>query len=147
MTKKELSKEKEIRILEISLTPAFVALFSLVIYLFYIGTTGTELSDWFLLSSIISVIFGSLVVCLGLNELLLKIYGGKFKFKRLLFRWMLIGINFALLMSAYLSLSTFFPQATTFYHFLFSGLIDTGIFMLIIYKFGPLFNRLDTGEW
>jgi len=144
-SKKELSKEKEIRLLEISLTPAFVALFSVVIYLFYIETTGTELSDMFLLSSIISVIFGSLVVCLGLNELLLKIYGGQFKFKRLLFRWMLIGINFALLMGTYLSLSTLFPQATTFYHFLFSGLIDTVTFMAIILRFRGLFDRLDKG--
>jgi len=147
MAKKEISKEKEIRILEISFTPGFVALLSWIMYLFYIGTTGTELSDWFLTSSIISVIFGSVVVCLGLNELLLKMYGGQPKFKRLLFRWMLMGINFALLTSAYLALTTIFPSAADSYRFLFSGLIDTGIFMLIIYRFKNLFNKLDTGEW
>jgi len=146
-SKKEISKEKEIRIIEISLTPVFIALFISGFYLLHLKTIGVVVSDWFFLSSIISVIFGSLVVCLAFNELLLKTYGGQFKFKRLLFRWILIGINFSLLMGAYFSLSTLFPKATMFYHFLFSGLIDTIIFVIIIIKFRHLFSRLDNGEW
>jgi hypothetical protein len=142
MTQKKLSKEKETRLLEISLTPVFVAFFIVMISLLYLEV---EISLYAIY--LLSVLFGGFFVCLALNEVLQKIYGGQFKFKRLFFRWMLIGLFLVPFVGVYFCLLAFLPWSPIFFQFLFSGLIATGIFMLIIYRFRHLFNKLDTGEW
>jgi hypothetical protein len=147
MTKKELSKEKEIRILEFSSTPTFVVLFILLFYFLYLKTIGVDLSESSLMGYLFSAIFASLAVCFALNEFLLKVYEGRFKFKRLLFRWMLIALFALPLSGAYLFLSILFPWASTYHQMLFGGLIATGIFVTVILKCRNLFNKLDTGEW
>jgi hypothetical protein len=145
--KQDISKEKEIRIMEISLTPAFISLFGVGFYFLYLKTIGTEVSDWFFLSSMVSVVFGSLAICLALNELLLRTYGGHSRFKRLLFRWSLMALFFSLLTGTFFSLSALLPSVDIFFRFLYGALLVTVIFAAIVIRFRHLFNRLDKGEW
>jgi hypothetical protein len=147
MAKKELSKEKEILAMEISLTPIFIAFFITVFYLLYLDTIGVELSDQFFISSLIFVAIGSSIVCMALNEVLLKMYGGQFKFKRLVFRWILLTSYLSLVYGTYLCSSLLFPWATLFWLFFFGALPATVIFVAIALKARHLFSRLDKGEW
>jgi hypothetical protein len=148
MTKTEPSQEKQIHIMEISLIPVFIAFFVTVFYPFYLRTVGVELSDQYLISSLFSIAIGSLIVCLALNEALRKIYGGQqFKFKRLVFRWILLTSYLSLVYVAYLGLSLLFPQTTLFWQFLWAALPITVIFVLMALRARHLFSRLDTNEW
>jgi len=145
--KKELSKEKEIHLMEISFAPAFVAFFIAIFCLLYLKTIGVELSDWFFFSSLILVAIGGFIVSLALNEVLQKMYGGRFKFKRLVFRWVLLTSYFSLIYGAFFCLSLAFPWAETYWQFFFGSLIATAIFITIILKSRQLFSRLDKGDW
>jgi len=145
--KKEPSQEKQIRIMEISLTLPLVALFTFAFYFLYLKTIGIEISECFFLSSLLLVISTGFIVCLALNEVLQKLYGGQFKFKRLVFRWVLLTSYFSLIYGAYICLSILFPWVTTFWQFFWGTLMATAIYVTIILKSKQLFSRLDRGEW
>jgi hypothetical protein len=145
--KNQLSREKQMRITEISLTVPIVALFATGLYLLYLKTVGVDISDWFFFSSLLVVIVGGFIVRLGLNEVLLKMYGGEFKFKRLVFRWVLMASYFSLLSLASLCFALVFPWETTFWQSFSGALVATAIFVRILLKTRGLFGRLDKGKW
>ena len=143
MTKKRLSKEKETRLLEVSLIPVFAVPLIVLFYFLYLDTVGVDISVLDFFNSMLIVLPISFIVCLTFHELLLKMYGGQFKFKRLLFRLLLATSYFMLCEGAYLCLSTLFPWATVYYQFFFGGLIATGIYVIIILKSRHHFPKFD----
>jgi hypothetical protein len=145
--KKELPQEKQIRIMEISLTLPLVAIFAVAFYLGYLKIIGVEISEWSFLSSLLLIAIGGFIVCLALNEVLQKIYGGQFKLKRLVFRWTLLTSYFSLIYGAFFCISIILPWTTTYWQFFLGTIIATGIFVILILKGRPLFNKLDKGEW
>lgn len=146
-SKKEPSQEKQTRTMEISLTLPIVALFAVGFYFLYLKTIGIEITEWFFLSALLLVLSGSSIICLALNEILLKTYGGQFKFKRLVFRWALMTSYFSLIYGVSLLLSILLPWVTAFWQFFAGTLVATAIFVTAVLKAKGLLGRLDKGEW
>jgi cation transport ATPase len=145
--KKEISQEKQILITEITSTLPIVALLVVGIYLLYLKTIGIEVSEWLFFNYTLFTLVVGFIFSLTLNEVLLKVYGGEFKFKRLVFRWTLMTSYFSLLYGMSLFLSILLPWATAFWQFFFGTLLATAIFLSIVWKSRPLFGRLDQGKW
>jgi len=147
MTADEIPKEKQIRAMEISMTPALVTPFAIIFYFLYLKTMGVEVPAWVLANYLLFGLSVSLVVCLTLNEALLRVSGGRFKFRRLVFRWTLLTSYFFLIWVVFFFLTMLFPWAETFFQYFFGMLIGTAIFVIIILRFRHLFSTLDKGEW
>jgi hypothetical protein len=145
--KKQLSQEKQIRAPHITMAIPLAALFLVTIYLGYLKVTGVEISEWFTVNVVIVVNIVTFPIYLALSEVLVKVYGGQFKFKRLVFRCVLTTSYFALIYGVSLFLSVLFPWATTFWQFLAGTLMATAIFLTIVLKARSLFGRLDQGNW
>jgi hypothetical protein len=141
--KEELSREKQIRLMEISFTPAFVLLLATVLYLGYLRATGTEVSDFFFWNSLLSVILISLAASLTLNEVLVKKNGGKFRIRRLVFRWIMMASYFVLFLAIYTVFSTLLQPMEVAVAPIFSLLLASGIYVVVLYKGRRLFGRLD----
>jgi len=145
--KKQISREKQVRITEITSTLLLVALLIFWIYLGYLKAAGVEVSEWFFFSSTIVIAIIGFFISLTLNEALAKVYGGEFKVKRLVFRWTLIASYFSLIYGVSLLLSILLPWVTTFWQFFVGTLAATAIFLTIVLKARRLFGRLDQGKW
>lgn len=140
--------DKQIRVMKISLTPAFVAVFALIFYFLYLETIGIEIPSWFFFNSLLLVNFAGVVACLTLNEVLLRVlYGERFNFKRLAFRWILPTVYCSLVWAASVLMSLVIPFVQTFFQLLLGTLLATFIFVIIILRLRHLFNKLDKGEW
>ncbi len=142
----DVPREKQIRIMEISMTPVLAVPFVVLFYFLYLKETGIEMPVFVFINYILLAIATSMVVCLALNEVLLKLSGGKFRFRRLVFRWTLLTSYFFLVWGVSFFLAVLFPSAQTF-QFLFGALIATLLFMIAVLKLRHLFDRFDKGEW
>jgi hypothetical protein len=147
MTDKQLSPEKQMRITEVSATLPIVVLFVYIFYLLYLKTIGVEVSEWSFFSFGVVILIAGFIVCLGLNEVLLKVYGGEFNLKRLVFRWALMTSYFSLIYGVSLLLSILLPWATAFWQFFAGTLAATAIFVALVLKNKGLLGRLDKGKW
>jgi len=128
--------------MEISFTPAFIFLVATVLYLGYLRATGTEVSDFFW-NSVLSVILISLAISLTLIEVLMKKNGGKFRIRRLIFRWIMMASYFLLFLAICTVFSTLFQPMEVAIVPILSLLLAAGIYMVILYKGRRLFGRLD----
>jgi len=144
--KKQISQEKQMRILVITSTLPFVALLVVGIYFLYLKTIGIEISEWLFISYIIFVGIVGFILSFTVNELLLKACGGEFKFKRLVFRWVLAVSYFSLIYGISFFLSFVLPWATAFWEFFTGALAATAVFLIIALKLRGLFRRLYQGE-
>lgn len=147
MTKNE-ALERQIRVMKVSMIPAFVAAFAVIFYFLYLKTIGIQISTRFFFDSLLLVNFVGIASCLILNEALLKIlYGERFNFKRLAFRLMIPTMYCSLVWAASILMSLIIPFVEVFFQLLSGTLLATAIFMIIILRFRHVFNRLDKGDW
>ena len=120
--------------------------FGVLFYFLYLKGMGIEVPVFVFFNYVLLAIATSMVVCLTLNEVLLKLNGGKFKLRRLLFRWTLPTLYVFLVWAVSFVLTMLFPSAEVF-QFLFGALIATVLFVVVILRLRHLFDRLDKGEW
>lgn len=147
MTKDE-ALERQVRIMKFSMTPLVVAVFVAGLYFLYLKTIDIEISTKFLFNSIVLVTFTSAVGCLTLNEVLLKtLYGERFNFKRLAFRWGLPMMYCSLVWIASVLMPLLIPSVETFFQLFYGTLLATAAFVIVILRFRHVFSRLDKGEW
>lgn len=130
----------------ISLMPMFACLFVTSFYLVYLKASDVEISDSYFLQTIFSVIVAGSLFGMVLNELLVWKTGGRFKIKRLFFRWVIVGSYLLLFIGIYAVLSIVFPFAAVIYLLLFGALTATWIFVIIALKEKHLFSKLDRAE-
>jgi len=148
MAGKETSMDKQIRVMKISLTPAFAVVFVLIFYFLYLKTMGIEMPTRFFFDSLLLTNLASVIACLTLNEALLKILCDKrFNFKRLAFRWIIPTMYCSLIWIASVLMSMTIPFVEIFFQLFFGTLLATAIFVIIILRFRHLFSTLDKGEW
>jgi hypothetical protein len=148
MAGNETSMDKQIRVMKISMIPLFVAVFATGFYFLYLETIGIEISTWLFFTSIVWVTFLGAVICLTLNEAILKIWcSERFNFKRLVFRWMIPTMYCSLIWVASVLMSLIIPFVETFFQLFFGTLLATAIFVIIILRFRHLFSQLDKGDW
>lgn len=147
MTKDEIITEKQIRIMAISMTPILVAPFAVGFYFLYLKTMGLEVPLWVLLNYSLLAIAVSSIISLTLNDVLLRLSGERFRFRRLVFRWTLLTSYYFLVWATSFGLTVFFPWAGALFQFLFGVLVATAIFLIIALRLRHLFGRLDKGEW
>jgi len=139
----------QVRIMKISMTPVFVAVFAFAFYFLYLKTIGIEISAEFMLSVLLFVILPiATIACLFLNECLLKLlHHERFNIKRLVFRCMLPIMYVSSLWATSLLTSALLPEVKISYQFIFKAVLATAFFAIIVLRFRHLFNRLDKGEW
>ena len=140
--------DKQIRVMKISMTPAFVVVFVLIFYFLYLETIGIEIPTRFFFDSLLLTNLASVIACLTLNEVLLKILCDKrFNSKRLAFRWIIPTMYCSLVWIASILMSFAIPFVETFFQLFFGTLLATAIFVIVILRFRHLFSTLDKGEW
>jgi hypothetical protein len=145
--KRQPSQEKQMRLLHISMILPMGAFFAYVFYVVYLLEIGVQISELDLFTHGILIAIIGFIIGLTLYEILLKVYGGEFKFKRLVFRWTLMTSYFSLIYGTFLLFSVLFPWITTFWQWDFGTLTATAIFLIIVWKSRPLLGRLDQGKW
>lgn len=146
MTNDQVQRERELRITAIAMTPVLAAPFVVLFYFLYLKEMGIEVQQsTYANYGVLALAIGS-VVGLTLNEVFLKLNGGKFKLRRLVFRWTLLISYLFLLWTAYFLLTLLFPWVETIFQFMWGMLAATAIFVTMIVKLRHLFNRLDKGE-
>jgi hypothetical protein len=148
MTEDEALK-KQVRVMEISMTPAFVAVFAFIFYFLYLKTIGIEISTAFMITVLLFMVLPvATIACLTLNECLLRVlYHERFNIKRLVFRCTLPIMYVSLLWVTSLLTSVILPRVEVFFQFFFGVLLATAVFVLVLLRFRHLFSRLDKGEW
>jgi len=146
VTNDQVQRERELRITAIAMTPVLAAPFVVLFYFLYLKEMGIEVQQsTYANYGVLALAIGS-VVGLTLNEVFLKLNGGKFKLRRLVFRWTLLISYLFLLWTAYFLLTLLFPWVETIFQFMWGMLAATAIFVTMIVKLRHLFNRLDKGE-